>query len=96
MKPSQIKVGQRVLLCPNGRGADMGKMLPATVVWHDASERNGRVMTALHVDAYAGLMGPDDKGEVNLTRHHVIHLLLQMGRDGRPVADALDGGRGAA
>lgn len=85
MKPSQLKPGMRVLLRANQRGADMGKLLPATVASCERGNCGRKTLTVIHVDAYAGLDGPDDPGTVHLTDYQVSRLLLRMGRDGRPV-----------
>ena len=78
MKLSQLKPGLRVLLRPNGRGADMGRLLSATVIARGSRAVGCQCPTVIHVDAYAGMDGPHDPGAVRLSAYQVRTMLRPM------------------
>lgn len=78
MKLSQLRPGQRVLLCPGSPGAYVGRLLPATVIARGSQAVGRQCPTVIHVDAFAGLHGPQDPGAVSLSAYQVRTMLRPM------------------
>ncbi len=75
MKPSSLKPGMRVSLHPS---LGLSGAFRATVILRTPRTYGRKALTIVRVDDFAGLSGPDDNGDVQLSDYEVSRLLRPM------------------